>query len=219
VVDLVSQVAFKENASGQWKHFTEQDIDCGNLDRRTLDLSNVKLFARDSDTESRLFKKLAEHGISFETRKRLDSPDLFAGGLGPVDVHFKVDRGVRRCVAKIAFNYLAFAAGPEFVLGPDFDEVRRFVVQGESPGYRVVEEDDRPVLADDRPEVRQTNGHLVALDWEGSDLVCRVSLFNHLTYRVRLARLFNGIWRPMRCGHLFDFQARRVVPLVGVSNL
>jgi hypothetical protein len=97
--------------------------------------------------------------------------------------------------------------------------VRRFILQGDSPGSSIVDVSDRPVLANDWPEVRQTNGHLVTLGWAGSKLVCQVSLFNHMTYTVTLARASKGIWRMVRCGHLFDFESRRIVPLVGVSAL
>ena len=138
VVDLIPQVAFQVKASGAWKHFSEADLEREALDDSDLDLRNVKLFAPSVDVEARLFSKLAERGVTFEKRERLDPPGLFAGGLGEVDIHFQIDRGVRRCVAKIALNYLAFVGGHDFALKSDFHAVRRFVLDAESPGHPVV---------------------------------------------------------------------------------
>jgi len=50
-------MAFKDRATGVWRHFTGADLEERPLDASTLDLRNVIFFAPDSETESRLFKK------------------------------------------------------------------------------------------------------------------------------------------------------------------
>jgi hypothetical protein len=106
-------------------------------------------------------------------------------------------------------------------MGADFDVIRRFIRYSEHPGYPLVVEESRPILYDDRPSERQTNGHLVTVSWAESlgDLVGEVSLFNSITYRVSLCRHFSGrVWRPIRSGHHYNLQPMRVEPLVGVSK-
>src|SRR3989442_2773904 len=138
-----------------------------------------------------------------------------------VEVAFTVNQGIRRCIAKYVFNYLAFVSGLEFVTGPDFDISRQFVRYGGSPPYPVVVESFSPILHDDLPSKRQSNGHLLTLNWAPSrrDLVGRISLFNYLTYSVSLCRGFSGsLWRPIRSGVHFDIERKTVQPLVPISK-
>jgi hypothetical protein len=88
---------------------------------------------------------------------------------------------------------------------------------GTTPPYRLVIEDEVPVLRDDAPEQRQTYGHLVTLEWaeSGTDLMSQVSPFNHIRYRVSLARSFGSVLRPIQSGHLFNIETRRIIPLFG----
>jgi hypothetical protein len=65
----------------------------------------------------------------------------------------------------------------------------------------------RPILADDEPLKRQTNGHLLIVEWGDrlqSFLRARVSLFNEMTYVVRLCGRYTGLWIDVATGHLFD---------------
>lgn len=123
---------------------------------------------------------------------------------------------VQRAIAKIAFNYAAYVIGAEFLRHDTFAPTRRFIRHADTPtGYQVTTPTFRPILADDAPRERQTNGHLLIVEWDRSQRVlqARVSLFNELTYVVRFCREYQGIWFDVATGHLFDPFAHQIVKL------
>ena len=132
------------------------------------------------------------------------------------------NKGIRRCVAKYAFNYMAHVCGAAFAAGRDFDSIRRFIRFGEYPPDppRVVPTYE-PILFDDKVEERQTDGHLLTLSWDRAllNLIAQVSLFNYLTYRVTLCEHFgHGLWRPIRSGHHYNLAGSSAKPLIGLSR-
>lgn len=137
------------------------------------------------------------------------------------DINFRIDVILRRAVAKIAFNYMAYVTSPDFVLSPDFNEVRSFIRHGETPEYPVVHVDFTPILFDDHPLARQTNGHLVTLDWDAqrNQVMAQVSLFNELRFVVLLGRAPRGLWRDIRIGHHFDSDNRQITRLFSSRGL
>lgn len=123
---------------------------------------------------------------------------------------------VQRAIAKIAFNYATYVLGPGFIRGDSFDPTRRFIRYADTPtGYQVTTPTFLPILADDLPHERQTNGHLLIVEWNktGRVLFARVSLFNELTYVVRFCHHYSGVWFDVATGHLFDPFARQIVKL------
>jgi len=126
------------------------------------------------------------------------------------------DSIVQRAIAKIAFNYAAYVLGGSFLQTPSFDTARRFIRYGEAPAYRVTTPTFKPILADDEPMKRQTNGHLLIIEWADrnqSYLRARVSLFNEMTYVVRLCGRYSGLWIDVATGHLFDPFDRQITKL------
>ena len=114
---------------------------------------------------------------------------------------------VQRAIGKIAFNYAAYVLGADFVRNSSFDSTRRFIRYNEASGYQVTTPTFKPILADDEPLRRQTNGHLLNVEWADrvqSYLRARVSLFNEMTYVVRLCGRYSGLWVDVATGHLFD---------------
>lgn len=138
-----------------------------------------------------------------------------------MEIRTTVDSLIFRCVAKIAFNYLAYTQSREFALQEDFSPIRRFIRYGHDPGFVVVMVDSQPILTDESARIRQTNGHLVTVNWaqDRTSIVAQVSLFNHARYRISLARGFRGVWRKIRSGHHFDVERGAVNLLVGTSLL
>jgi len=132
------------------------------------------------------------------------------------EIQYRIDPIIRRCVAKITFNYMAYMAGAHFVYHPDFNVTRSFIRYGDSPSYPLVVPTQDPVLASESPRWRGTNNHLITVNWSplGRSVVGQVSLFNEVTYKVSLARDFSGLWLDIRTGHCFDIKKRRVRPLV-----
>ena len=133
----------------------------------------------------------------------------------------RMDSIVQRCAAKISFNYLAWRVGPEFLLTQDFDQVRTFIRYGTLPAGPIVQISAEAVLADDSPTVRQTNGHLLTVDWPSASrkIIGQVSLFNEIKYSIVLAENCSAVWRDVRSGHHFDITQQCVNPLVAINGL
>jgi hypothetical protein len=74
-----------------------------------------------------------------------------------------------------------------------------------------------PILHFDQPTFRQTEGHLLTLGWNATNLEGQVSLFNYVTYKVLLCRFFAGVWRPIRSGVHFNVNSMKVDRLTGVA--
>lgn len=75
----------------------------------------------------------------------------------------------------------------------------------------------RPDLVRRCPTARQTNGHLITFDWRIGQMgfVAQLSLFNTVTYQVRICPNYRGIWLPdLRRGHHFDVEGRTIEPLL-----
>src|SRR5436190_19100438 len=74
----------------------------------------------------------------------------------------------------------------------------------------------KPILADDEPRRRQTKGHLLIVEWADrsqSYLRVRLSLFNEMTYVVRLCGHYSGLWSDVANGHLFDPFDHQIIKL------
>ena len=220
VVELIPQVGFARQA-GEGFTFVPEEVlaDPGRPLPPGIDATKGLFLVADSDeTQRRLVHALEARGLSFQEHRRA-SPPLQPGEYLPVEIRTTMDFLILRCVAKIAFNYLAYAQSREFILQEDFAVIRKFIRYGHEPGYEVVVVDSQPILRDDTVTKRQTNGHLVTVDWaqDRVSIVAQVSLFNHVRYRICLAREFRGLWRKIRSGHHFDIERDVVNPLVGTS--
>lgn len=219
-VELVPQVGLPRKGEPGWIFLTEAELadPDRNLPAEFDRKGQIRIIAPSAEVQERLTTLLAQRGIPFREEGTFDLPHPNMGEI-EIYVNTKVDPIVKRCVAKMAFNYLAHVMGREFVLLPAFDATRAYIRHGTHPGYTVVDADDSPILAKDTRTHRQTDGHLVTVGWTdgGEHLVGQLSLFNRVTYRVSLARNFSGLWRPVRSGHHFDLTTRRIAPLTGTS--
>jgi hypothetical protein len=121
-------------------------------------------------------------------------------------------------VAKIAFNFLAHLKGADFVLRPDFDPIRGYIRLDNAPRRAPVVVSKFPILHRDDAIYRQTNGHIIVLDWDKAQegIVSLVSLFNHLTYHVVLCERYSGVWHPLNAGRHFDVENLRISEVRGL---
>ena len=173
--------------------------------------AGINVIAPSGAAAERLVTLLAGRAITGQ--RRVDLP-WAAGEEGRmwVEITSRIDRIIRRSVAKIAFNYMAYVAGAEFALHPDFNATRDYIRRGVMPTYPLVELTQKPILSRELPRWRGTKGHLITLEWGELDqhVIGQVSLFNEITYKVTLARNFSGLWRDIRSGHKFHISERRV---------
>jgi hypothetical protein len=178
----------------------------------------IRLISYSAAMDARLVACLARRGIPFTPCGVGGRPPSTTDGRAPLDVEMRFDAMVFRCVAKIAFNYMAAIVGADFARSASFDVVREFIRNGTKPKYPIVVPHARPILFDDSSTRRQTSGHLLTVRWERDSrgIVAQVSLFNETTYDVMLTRNYDGVWRDIHSGHRFGLKARRVSPLVAL---
>jgi len=213
-VSPVPQVRFAKKDDSGWVHITEQELENTESLSQEINTKQMILLYDSQETKKRLIQALSRLGVDFQEEKGgFLSRDNVRDGW--VVVETQIDEVILRCMAKIAFNYLAKTAGDEFVKKSDFDSIRSFIREGVRPKHDFVRISNYPILAYDSLTYRQTNGHLVTVNWspDGRDIVSQVSLFNHRVYRFRLARRFSGLWRNIRSGHHFSIEHRKIEPL------
>ena len=134
-------------------------------------------------------------------------------------MQYSLSRWYKKSVRSITFDYLAYTADRDFVLNEEFNVTRDYVRFGKSPVFLLVDANDTPILANDTLTLRQTNGHLITVNWTADKrhIVGQLSLFNRVSYRVSLARYFSGLWRHIRSGHHFDVEMRKITELTATS--
>jgi len=220
MVEPVPQVGLPRRGDAGRIYLTEAELENSerelpsDFDRH----GHIRIIAPSADVQHRLIALLDQRGIPFRLMGEfnLSVPDISEI---EVYVNSRIDPVVKRCSAKMVFNYLAYVTDRAFVLLPTFNPIRAYIRHGTSPGYLLVNADDTPILATDDRTRRQTEGHLITVNWTCGNrhVVGQLSLFNRVRYRVSLARNFSGLWRPIRSGHHFDFDTRRVSPLMATS--
>ena len=127
------------------------------------------------------------------------------------------DAIIRRCVAKIALNYLAYAVeeATQLLLLNDFDVVRSLVRDGDIPEEQVVFVVGSPRLTEESRRGSLVDGHMIAVGWNMCEaILCNLSIFNAMTYQVVLCRKWQGLWFPLCNAHSFDLSAKEARPNV-----
>jgi hypothetical protein len=224
----VPQVAFRWKGSQEWKFFVERELDENNLAQYVKPIPgtlDIRVLGPSSADHERVVQKLQAAGVRFRQESYLSNP-ITDDGKVLLEIAAAMDQTIFRAIAKIAFNYMAHEHGTEFALRSDFDDIRNYVRYGTAPRWAprmpVVVPVAKPILFDDRPQERQTNGHLITFDWHAGHMgfMAQVSLFNTVTYKVRICPVFSGIWRPdFGRGHHFDIEDRKITRLFSSSLL
>jgi hypothetical protein len=230
VIEPISQVGFAKR-SEEGFIFVPEDI-LKDKDIPLPDGIDLKkeyiIIANSVQSKSRIIQALKSRNIDFNEKNSTRLPFKPGEDL-PVEVQTLIDQHIRRCIAKIAYNYLAFVQANKFglelarnfMIRHEFSTIRAFIRDGRDASYPLVIVDPNPILADDTLTARQTNGHIVTVNWtsDNTNIVAQASLFNRLRYRVSLARSFTGIIRPIRSGHLFDIEQLKIKRLVGTHPI
>ena len=194
VIKPVPQIGFLKNETAEYEYYLLDQIPHKtDLDRHGFDMKHpraIRALGIDVDTARQV---LSEKGIKFE----------YQGEGGPSEnpeedwlckVDALIDTTIFRAVAKIAFNYLAFWEGRDFLLHESFDPSRSFIRYGKKTDYPLARVDDNPILGDEPVEGRRRLGHIVTVNWAADriSIVSQLSLFNWASYKVSLATNFSG---------------------------
>lgn len=216
----VPQVAFRWKGANDWVFLLEAELDdpgkVGPYSGSLPGSFEIRVLGPSQSDMGRLIEKLRKRDIKFLQQGTLEAP-IAEDGRVRVEIAAKVDATIYRAIAKIAFNYVAYQHGTDFVLRSDFDDVRNYIRYGAVPPWKeVVRPTHEPILFDDRLNSRQTFGHLITFGWnlDSKGLLAQVSLFNSLTYRVAICPVYSGIWHSgLQTGHHFDLEDRTITPL------
>jgi len=141
-------------------------------------------------------------------------------GVMELEVSELQDRTARRCIAKIAFSYLAYVTSTkhrghtDWLLSPEFDTTRRFLMCPDATA------EPQCLLAHARLSqikggmVSRTasRGHFAALQSNAgkNDIVGHVMLFSWWYWRVTLAENCPGPSRDLHAAHFWDLSTKTV---------
>lgn len=159
----------------------------------------------------RLERRLLQVCPTFQKHGTMAPPMGTDGKVGVKFIH-EFSSSVRKFLAKIAFNYMAWAVGPEFALRPEFDAARAFVRYGTEPSNEIVRLRRKPILCEELlTGIKITNGHVVTLNTNPDQdrVEGQLALFNALQYTIVLAAAYSGLWLAPK-GHHFDIHSRQI---------
>ena len=210
----VAQVGIQKTNETEPSWYTLQELDSGVAPKlEPGDL--ITYFFTSPEQEQQLRSRLRELGVG--PTKVIGRNSILPTKNFNTQVICDFDFNMSRCVAKIAFNYLAYVLGENthVLLRTDFDGIRKYVREGISPGYSVLSFSSKPKFDQDADRPPFVNGHILAVGSEHAtgSITCAVSLFNAMSYYVLLCRKYEGLWFALWSAHAFDFDRGEVRPL------
>jgi hypothetical protein len=208
------QVGFLNKESSDYTYFLLDDIpDKAELQKQGLNTdSNVLAFGTTFEV---IEQALANKRIFPEFQKEISLPDKKTEKL-LVEFEVILDSIIRRAIAKISFNYLAYWQGAEFVLQDVFNPIRLYIRNGVPRDTPFVIMSDESILKDEPSQEFRRLIHVVTVNWaqSGFSIVSRVSLNNYFSYTVQLATNFPGQRPNLRKGHRFNLGDHKIYELV-----
>jgi hypothetical protein len=209
----VPQVGFRKFGETERYWFLEADLDRVEAWERFRTDADTLIVGSPGEDLSRLCRKLTSFGVVF---KSIGSMERF-GGLSQMYAEPRFDDILFRGVAKIAFNFLARVTSPPFALREEFRSVRDYVRRGAVPRIAPVTVVGVSGAKEDDGISRRMGGHAISIFREDAAhrVICRVTLFDHLTYQVVLSETDPVIWYPLNDGRYFDL---RTLTIGALSN-
>lgn len=224
LVEKPVQAGFYNKKTDRYDYFEHGKIPTGKeLSTKGYEVKNttVILIAEKTELES-LINELREKGINVKSESEfMKGPDQ--GEIVRVETEITLDRVIMRGICKIAFNYLSFGAGKDFVLSENFNNIRNFIRYDEGNSLDFVTVNEPPILRDDQKfekfGIKVTEGHLIILGYKNDGIFSKLSLFNTLTYGIFLCKKFEGIYIPIKSGHHFGVKEKEVSQLFSVNKI
>ncbi len=208
--NIVPSAAVHRRNSDELVFFSEDQILSGSWNTDAVDYTRgLKLFGADEATR-RMRDALERQGIKLTYRPlALVAPP---GDGATLQYEFGMPPEVQRGIAKIAFNYLAFREGAQFVLSPAFDPIRQFIRFGIIPLLSPLETNNDLPFRTSAAEGFVPVVHWVSLEAHAShrNLLGVVSLFSVLRHTVILAEDYDGPWFDLPLAHLYNVKALTV---------
>jgi hypothetical protein len=197
------QVGFARTNGSGFTYFSLSEFEAGVWrDDPSVDpTKGVKIIEADYENVKSV---LEQFGVRLKVWRSLERPNG--------DTTLAIDQMVRytdehlRAIAKIAFNYLAYIHGGEFVLRQGFDSTRRYIRYGKQPFLPAVHISDqeiyRPPAAAGVNERAVAHILTIARPLNAEVVLGQVTLYNWIRYDVVLSYTIPlGI---QEAGHLFS---------------
>lgn len=204
VLKPAPQVGFKKVDGTGYEYFLLGNIPEKEYLKKNYDLNECKSIVVLGCEFEVAQKCLAEKDILFHKNGEAYSNE--PNSTLECEITGTIDQIIFRAIAKIAFNYFVYWAGPEIVFDSSFDPIRKFVRYGEKAAFPCVVIIEKAILGDEPLEGKRRLGHLITFDWskEKLSLVSQVSLFNWTTYSVLIAKDYKDKTFNLRKGSFFD---------------
>ncbi len=200
----VPQVALRREG-GEWRFLVERELVPENLaEFRAATAVEIRIYGVGADCQ-RLKERLTRLGIEFEEGHRLTNQPVTEQASLTVVHDIDVDETLVRAACKIVFNYAAKVLGPDIVRHARFDAARRFVRYGEAP-IRLATVQRLSILVG--PDAESARVHACGLGWDRGYLIGLVSLFNEITYGIRLCQAER--YEFIEARHFFDPLTRTI---------
>lgn len=222
-IELLDQVGFFSTKTRTYEYFLNTNIpERGRLeeDGFNFDDHEIRLIG-DYDKSRQVLMEMGYPNNSLREEALFKTPEDKKNI--PVIIKSRIDRTIARGMAKIAFNYLAYITNSAFVLGRDFETIRRFIRYDDGDFDEVFRVDKKPILRKERElRKRLLDGHIIVIDWHDDDLNCSLAIFNRIvqiTYYFRLSKRHSGVWIPICSGHYFDVAQNKIWALYNIKKL
>jgi hypothetical protein len=202
------QVSFAQENSEEWVWYLPEELN-SEIIRVLRPGSRVQYFYTSPAEEEQLRARLRDLG--FPATKHIRKDTILPQPEMTTRVSYLFDTIIRRCVAKMAFNYLAYALSEDsrLLLRADFDTVRTFVRDGTLAEDEIVSPIGSPRLTEESRKGSLVDGHMIGVGWSADEnILCNLSIFNAMTYQVMLCRKYQGLWFALASVHSFDFKTK-----------
>ncbi|NIM05873.1 MAG: hypothetical protein GTN65_09700 [Armatimonadetes bacterium] len=216
---MPTQVGFPSFETGETRYFRLDDLDRAISDETIDTRSQHYIVGAGPNSRQEAVCVLANKGIVSKDHREDPAivPQCGEDGRLEVEARTLIDPLIKRAMAKIAFNYLAWAVirdlngSWEWLMQHDFDAVRDFIRRGDvgdSPRFRI----GKGGFLVQRGTGKTASGHVITLSWQRyrRDMVARVSLFLQFEWETLLARSFDRISWDLRSGHFWNLENRTV---------
>lgn len=216
-IDPVNQVGFQKKNTGKWEFFAIEEVPYKDeLEEQGFPMKGditCKIVVRADFEEEKLGQLLKEKGIEVTVDWK-DTDFKSRKDRVLVEIQQTVDKVIFRGIAKIAFNYLAYTQGKDFVLDQRFNGIRDFIRHGETRDITYAWVEGKPIwLNKKRLEVKHAQEHWVLVDWDNATIFSLLSLFNLTMYKVQFCKTFLVLPSDIRTGNRFNVKTKKISKL------
>jgi len=201
---LPDQIGIKRIDNGKYDFFSIEELpDIKDIPKTYYDENGKVEFFYDFYDES-IMTKIKEKGYRIERDYPIQELDLFDSKNILFEFERKIDDTIGRAVSKIAFNYLCYDLGVNYVCSETFNNIRNFIYKAEGNVEDFVQIEDMKLLKIEKELNISLLGHLVGYEFVGDKIYGVISLFNTIKYRVLLCNKFGTLPSTSSKGHFFD---------------